>query len=279
MKKFLFIINMLLVSMAFSVYCMEMPSAEKRLFIRNKRPDAVVITYQYQSSEFQDANLRRVVYPEEVIWIGNPTAILSLKLSPHGALWQYTGPEVWSLGLLKTEDYAPRIKSAVSVPKLQDVEMTPEPQGVEMTLSGSELKFYSVGIKPLSTSNIGAVIPLDRCKLLGDIFVRAREALAENKEIRPEYFLGVPAKPAKASRDFDSSVEKAHTDLLSGWKEAEYIPKDGLFDKEGMLDPINRATIALRIAGEYNKFNEYARKLFERSQRKYSEALCPVRPK
>ncbi len=280
MKKFLFIINMFCVGIAFTVYGMQPePRDEARLFIRNKRPDAVVVTYQYLKEQFRGANLRRVIYPEEVIWINGLEAITSLKLSPHGVGWQYTDPEVWSLGFLKTEDYAERIKNTMK-------EKGRNAFGVEMTLSGSSFIPYSVDFKAIDisnigSSNIGAVIPLDSCKLLGDIFVRAREAFLskepKKEPIKPEYILGVPAKPTKSGRDFNLSVDKAQADLIAGWSAAEYITKEtGLLEQNEMLNLINTATRALRDGTDYDKFDEYARRLFEKSRRKYSEVRCPI---
>lgn len=277
MKRLLFFIGFFLMGLPLELHSMELEKGKKaeearkeeprgierpgRLFIRNNRTDATLITYQYDIPEYQNFTLQRVVYPQEVIWIDGPEIITSLKLSPHGAVMGYISAEVLTLGKITGTDYAEQMKSKISLQR-----------GVEMTLSGPAALPYTVDIKERDTIDIVAVIPLKICKWLGDIFRRAGMAFSNRpQEIKPEYILGVPAKPSSASRDYQISLDMAVEDLISGWRLARYSEGAGLINKNKLIDLFRSAYVALRFEGkagqeELAKFLAVARALFTQSK-------------
>ncbi len=288
MKKFLFIISLFLVGIGQNLYCMA-PAEEKRaaepiaeervveprrgdepprrierpgrLFIKNNRTDAIRVAYQYGNvPELKDLVLQRVVYPQEVIWIGGPSMITSLKLSPHGDVKQLADPKLLTLGMIPGKDYATEIQSKIS-----------RVGGVEITISGYAYLSYKVDTHEKDTIDIARVISLIRCKWLGDIFTRAGEVFDDKKDIRPEYILGVPPKPSTMNPDYKISVDLAVEDLSSGWEAAKYGEGAGLISKKKLGELIRAAYRTLRSTGatvqeELAKFVTIARNLFAESK-------------
>ncbi len=270
MNKFIFIVSLFFVGAAFTMYSMEPaePREGSRLFIRNNRSDAVLVTYGYDREGFRGVALQRVVYPEEVIWIGNPEQIATLKLSAHGEVMQYTSPETLTFGMIPGKDYALEVKGSIS-----------GQGGVEMTISGFIAMRYNVTVNP-SSNNIVSMIPLIRCKWLGDIFTRAKIAFEKAQDIKPEYILGVPSKPTsgtKAIKDYETSVDEAHSNLQAAWADANYKSGAGLLDKKKLGELIGLAYSALRLGGQrIADFKKRARTLFEESQESFTKAACEI---
>ena len=175
-----------------------------RLFIKNIREDAVVVEYTYGSGDFKNISLMRVVYPQEVIWIGSPNNITTLGLWPHGEFKQYLAMPK----MLRTPvNYADEVKSNLGKGGAQMILS----QAIRSKIAATVLP-YSTKTEKLDIASIEPRIPLGRCDRLGNVFKHAAIINKEKGPIKPEYILGVLPKPIttnpKTIEEYDAFSNK-----------------------------------------------------------------------
>ena len=252
----------------------------RRLFISNNRNDAVVVEYMYQEGKYKNIPLERVVYPQEVIWIGDPEDISRLIISPYGVLKQYiTIPKI----IKGPSGHAPEMKKKIGKGGVAMVISQPALFAFLMTSQTATLMPYEVTFDSISSSSIESLLSLGKCDHLGTIFRRAGIALKatvpEEKIIRPEYILGVPPKPTdlRLVTSYKVSLEQARNDLIAGWSEVRSVIS-GL-KKETVIELIKRAYNVLSAAqkDEEALFSNFASRLFKESAEAASKVMgCKV---
>lgn len=258
---------------------------QPRLFIKNTRPDAVVVEYTYGSEDYKDKSLVRVAYPQEVIWIGNADDITSFVLSPHGEWRQYFAmPRIFKDPI----DYVSDIKLHLGKGGTQMTISQAPTSAFILPTSLATFAPYIVRMERLDTSSIKPRIPLGICERLDDVFKHAGIAFGnkskmvppEQKIIKPEYILGVPPKPTdlKLVTSYNVSLMQARNDLIAGWDEVKAVGP-GL-KKEIVIELIRHAYDALRdssiVKEDRPPFPVIALQLFQRSAEIASAtAGCP----